>query len=107
MPLTDLPYRGELPDDVAGDVERLVEETSGEDGGDVITRVAGCRFGGWPTWHLTEPYEFRCRACDSPLRLLFTVAGDPTTRITVGRWGDLRVFGCPADLRHGYELDVH
>ncbi|WP_409125439.1 hypothetical protein [Streptomyces caniscabiei] len=107
VPLTDFPYPGELPDDVADDVERLVEETSGEDGGDVITRVAGCKFGGWPTWHLTEPWEFRCRECDTPMRLLFTVASDHTTRITVGRWGDLRVFSCPVDIRHGYEFDVH
>ncbi|MFI2645142.1 hypothetical protein [Streptomyces sp. NPDC018610] len=41
------------------------------------------------------------------MRLLFTVASDDTTRITVGRWGDLRVFSCPADIRHGYEFDVH
>lgn len=107
VPLTDFPYPGELPDDVADDVERLVEETPGEDGGDLITRVAGCKFGGWPTWHLAEPWEFRCRACDTPMRLLFTVASDHTTGITVGRWGDLRVFSCPVDIRHGYEFDVH
>lgn len=107
VPLTDFPYPGELPDGIAEDVRRLVKETSGEDGGDVITRVAGCKFGGWPTWHLNHPREFRCRECETPMRLLFTVASDRTTRITVGRWGDFRVFSCPVDIRHGYEFDVH
>ncbi|MEV4332823.1 hypothetical protein AB0K02_20155 [Streptomyces sp. NPDC049597] len=27
--------------------------------------------------------------------------------ITIGRWGDLRVFRCTADIRHGVEFDVH
>jgi hypothetical protein len=35
------------------------------------------------------------------------VASDRTTRITVGRWGDLRVFRCSADIRHRVEFDVH
>ncbi|WP_276607283.1 hypothetical protein [Streptomyces sp. A1277] len=36
-------------------------------------------------------------------------AGRPphSRHITVGRWGDLRVFSCPADIQHGYEFDVH
>ncbi|WP_241740892.1 hypothetical protein [Streptomyces sp. L2] len=107
VPLTDFPYPEELPDDLADDVDRLVRESSGEDGDDVITRVPGCKFGGWPTWHLAEPMEIRCGTCDSVMTLLFTVASDHTTHITVGRWGDLRVFSCPADLRHGYQFDVH
>ncbi|WP_258024823.1 hypothetical protein [Streptomyces bambusae] len=107
VPLTDFPYPQELPDDVRESVERLVKETGGEEGGDIITRVAGCKFGGWPTWHLSHPWDVRCRECDASMRLLFTVASDRTTRITVGRWGDLRVFSCPVDMRHGYEFDVH
>jgi hypothetical protein len=35
------------------------------------------------------------------------VASDRTTRITVGRCGDLRVFRCSADIRHRVEFDVH
>ncbi|MEU2021403.1 hypothetical protein ABZ565_04445 [Streptomyces sp. NPDC016469] len=108
IPLTDFPYPQELPGGLREDVRRLVEETGGEEGGeDIITRVAGCKFGGWPTWHLTEPYTILCRQCGAEMTLLFTVASDATTGITVGRWGDLRVFSCSADIRHGYDFDVH
>ncbi|MEU8432574.1 hypothetical protein AB0F18_06610 [Streptomyces sp. NPDC029216] len=108
VPLTDFPHPKELPDVVRAGVERLVAETgAGEGRGDVVTRVAGCKFGGWPTWHLSDPWDVRCRECDAAMELLFTVASDRTTRITVGRWGDLRVFSCPRDIRHGYEFDVH
>ncbi|MFE5211188.1 hypothetical protein [Streptomyces sp. NPDC056600] len=107
VPLTDFPDPQELPDDIAKDLDRLVAETGGEDGADVITRVAGCKFGGWPTWHVAAPWDVRCRACDASMRLLFTVASDHGTGITVGRWGDLRVFGCPVDAGHGHEFDVH
>ncbi|MEV6260244.1 hypothetical protein AB0M42_05710 [Streptomyces sp. NPDC051784] len=107
VPLTDFPYPEALPKGLRGDVNRLVEETADDEGGDVITRVAGCKFGGWPTWHLTDPRDIRCRECDASMGLLFTVASDDTTGITVGRWGDLRVFSCPMDIRHGYEFDVH
>lgn len=103
--LTDFPYPDELPEEFPPAVRRLVEETDPE--GDVITRVAGNKFGGGPTWHLTEPTEFRCRSCDAVLALLFTIASHSTTGITVGRWGDLRIFACPHDVGHGYWFDVH
>ncbi|HEY9371993.1 hypothetical protein [Streptomyces sp.] len=103
--LTDFPSPFELPETLVPAVERLVKETGGE-GSDVITRVAGNKFGGWPSWGITDPYEFRCAVCDSVMPLLFTVASHDTTGITVGRWNDLRIFACPADLGHGYRFDV-
>ncbi|MFF7339745.1 hypothetical protein ACFZAT_20700 [Streptomyces sp. NPDC008163] len=106
--LTDFPYPRELPPSLQDEVHQLVKETGSDDeGGDIITRVAGSKFGGWPTWHLTEPCTMLCRECGAVMELLFTVASDATTGITVGRWGDLRVFSCPADIQHGYEFDVH
>ncbi|MFW6724875.1 hypothetical protein ACHZ98_32975 [Streptomyces sp. MAR4 CNY-716] len=106
MPLTDFPDPEELTDPLREEVDRLVTETGGGKD-DVITRVAGCKFGGWPNWDLTGPdEELNCRDCDAPLYLLFSVASDHTTRITIGRWGDLRVFVCSVDIRHGYEFDV-
>ncbi|MEU3901072.1 hypothetical protein [Streptomyces sp. NPDC045251] len=107
VPLTDFPYWESLPDDVAQDVEQLVVATADDGHSDLITRVAGCKFGGWPTWHLTGPGRIGCRTCDSPMDLLFTVASDDATNINVGRSGDLRVFACPTDTEHGYEFDAH
>ncbi|MER5208840.1 hypothetical protein [Streptomyces sp. NPDC002825] len=103
--LIDFPSVFELPEELGAGVERLVGETGGA-GEDVITRVGGCKFGGWPSWGITDPYEVRCRTCDSVMPLLFTVASDDTTGITVGRWGDLRIFACPVELGHGYWFDV-
>ncbi|CAL9475432.1 hypothetical protein [Streptomyces sp. enrichment culture] len=107
VPLTDFPYPECLPDDIERDVARLVEATRHDDHGDLITRVAGCKFGGWPSWHLTGPGQVDCPACGIPMDLLFTIASDDTTNICVGRWGDLRIFVCPADAEHGHVFDVH
>ncbi|MEW2493425.1 hypothetical protein AB0942_07720 [Streptomyces nodosus] len=103
--LTDFPFREELPPELRPALTELVEKTG--DGGDVITRVAGWKLGGWPTWHLTQPMVFRCRMCDTEMTLLFTVAGDDETGVVVGRWGELRIFTCPADHRHPFHADLH
>ncbi|MFR9797770.1 hypothetical protein ACL02U_17965 [Streptomyces sp. MS06] len=106
VPLTDFPDPEVLPDDLAEDVDRLAARTADEDGADLISCVAGCKFGGWPTWQVTGPTEVPCRTCGTPMDLLFTVASDPVTGITIGRWGDLRVFACPKGPGHAYEFDV-
>ncbi|MDR6979101.1 hypothetical protein J2X68_005835 [Streptomyces sp. 3330] len=103
--VTDFPFREELPAELRPRLEELVRETG--DGGDVITRLAGWKLGGWPTWHLTHPAAFTCGDCGTPMSLLFTVAGDDTTGVVVGRWGDLRIFTCPADHRHAFQVDLH
>ncbi|WP_418957882.1 hypothetical protein [Streptomyces tritici] len=106
VPLVDFPSTYELPDALVPAVEALVART-GDEGSDVVTRVAGFKFGGWPSWGITDPYECRCDTCGSVMRLLFTVASHDVARITVGRWGDLRVFACPEDVMgHGYWFDV-
>ncbi|PNE42936.1 hypothetical protein AOB60_04190 [Streptomyces noursei] len=103
--LTDFPYREELPADLRPQLEELVRATG--DGSDVITRVAGWKLGGWPTWHLTYPAVFACGDCGTDLTLLFTMASDAETGVVVGRSGDLRIFTCPADHRHPFQVDLH
>ncbi|MFB8040021.1 hypothetical protein ACFC8F_01840 [Streptomyces hydrogenans] len=83
----------------------------------------GWRVGGYASWHTTDPYPMDCRACGTPMRLLLTIdssewdggsgswkpledRGLPThlsstpTGVTVGRFGELNVFVCPADPDH-------
>ncbi|WP_406416082.1 hypothetical protein OH809_40335 [Streptomyces sp. NBC_00873] len=104
-PLTDFPFREQLPPELRPALQELVRRTG--NGGDVITRLAGWKLGGWPTWHLTHPMVFRCRTCETDMTLLFTVASDDETGVIVGRWGDLRIFACPADRRHPFQVDLH
>ncbi|MFE9399908.1 hypothetical protein [Streptomyces flavidovirens] len=103
--VTDFPFREELPAELRPRLEELVHETG--DGGDVITRLAGWKLGGWPTWHLTHPALFSCGDCGTAMTLLFTVASDDETGVVVGRWGDLRIFTCPTDHRHAFQVDLH
>lgn len=103
---TDLPFREELPAELRARFEDLVRVRAG-DGGDGVTRLAGWKLGGWPTWHLTHPRAFACRDCGTGMTLLFTVASDDETEVVVGRWGDLRIFACPADHAHTFQADLH
>ncbi|MGW5820782.1 hypothetical protein [Streptomyces noursei] len=104
-PVTDFPFREELPAELRPRHQELVRATG--DGGDVITRLAGWKLGGWPTWHLTHPTAFACDDCGTTMTLLFTVASDTETEVVVGRSGDLRLFTCPADHRHPFQVDLH
>ncbi|MEU6657700.1 hypothetical protein [Streptomyces sp. NPDC046821] len=104
-PVTDFPFRDELPEELQPRLEELVRATG--DGGDVITRLAGWKLGGWPTWHLNQPRVFTCDDCGTAMTLLFTAASDIETDVVVGRSGDLRVFTCPADHRHPFQADLH
>ncbi|MFI1950202.1 hypothetical protein ACH46F_40935 [Streptomyces virginiae] len=104
--LVDFSYPQALADrELVKAVQEYVQAAG--DGDDVITRVSGIKFGGWPTWHLTDPYDICCLTCGAPCRLLFTVASDTTTDIAVGRWGDFRIFACPAGDGNGYIFDQH
>lgn len=104
--VVDFPYRDELPNELQPELQRLVAET-GPDGKDVITRILGWKVGGWPTWHLSEPFPHECETCEAPLVLLFTIASDTATGVVVGRFGELRIFACPADQRHPFQADLH
>ncbi|MFD7629618.1 hypothetical protein ACFV7Q_26930 [Streptomyces sp. NPDC059851] len=103
--VTDFPFRDELPEEIR---PRLAESVRAlGDGGDAITRLGGWKLGGWPTWHLNHPAVFECADCGTTMTLLFTAASDAETGVVVGRYGDLRVFTCPADHRHGFQVDLH
>ncbi|AUG77878.1 hypothetical protein CFP65_3069 [Kitasatospora sp. MMS16-BH015] len=104
--LTDFPYREELPPELRPALQQLVRDTDPE-GKDVITRVAGWKLGGWPTWHLSSPGTPACRTCGDQTTLLLTIASDDVTDLVVGRWGDLRIFTCPTDHTHPFTADLH
>ncbi|MFJ2738380.1 hypothetical protein ACIO3O_01800 [Streptomyces sp. NPDC087440] len=103
--VTDFPFRDELPAELHPRLAELVRETG--DGGDLVTRLAGWKLGGWPTWHLTQPTVIPCEDCGTAMTLLFTVASGDVPGVVVGRWGDLRIFTCPADHRHAFQVDLH
>lgn len=104
--IVDFPYREELPPELQPGLQQLVAET-GPARKDVITRVAGWKLGGWPTWHLSEPFPHECETCGSGMVLLFTITSDDVTKVVVGRWGDLRIFMCSTDPRHSFQADLH
>ncbi|MFF5977139.1 hypothetical protein ACFY7C_37200 [Streptomyces sp. NPDC012769] len=104
--LTDFPYSEELPSELQPVLEQLVKDTD-PGGKDVITRVAGWKLGGWPTWHLNQPRTPECEACGKRTTLLFTIASDEVTDIVVGRWGELRIFTCPTNHTHPFIADLH
>ncbi|MDH6129956.1 hypothetical protein [Kitasatospora sp. GP82] len=105
--IIDFPYREELPEELRPRLRKLIEDTDIE-GKDSITRIAGWKIGGWPTWHLTCPSAFDCEECQGRMALLFTVASDDlVTGVVVGRAGDLRIFACPNDHRHPFHVDLH
>ncbi|MFF9984702.1 hypothetical protein [Streptomyces erythrochromogenes] len=84
----------------------------------------GCRVGGFPSWHTTDPHPMNCEACAAPMVLLLTIDGSewdggsgswtPTeeqdvaehlreprpTQLTIGRDGLLNIFACPTEPGH-------
>ncbi|MFI6063020.1 hypothetical protein [Streptomyces sp. NPDC051286] len=89
----------------------------------------GWRVGGFASWHLTDPSPMNCQACAAPMDLLLTIdsrewdggSGSwkpleeqdlPThrfatpTKVTVGRWGQLNVFACPANPSHPHRWSI-
>jgi hypothetical protein len=82
-----------------------------------------------PGWHATDPYPMNCRTCSTPMHLLLTIDSSewdggsgswkpledqdlPThrsvtpTEVTVGRWGELNVFACPAEPTHAHRWSI-
>lgn len=92
-----------------------------------LSIAPGWKVGGFASWHLTDPHRVDCH-CGQPMELLFTIdskewdggsrswipledresadsmdANIPT-QVTVGRWGSLRIFTCPANPAHPHQL---
>ncbi|MFE4360647.1 hypothetical protein [Kitasatospora sp. NPDC056800] len=90
----------------------------------------GWRVGGFASWHSTDPAPMDCHDCATPMRLLLTVDSSEwdggsgswrpledeasadghgvvmPTEVTVGRWGLLNVFACPADPGHPHRWSI-
>lgn len=71
-----------------------------------VSRYDVWKIGGHPRWSITDPREIRCGTCDARAELLFTVSSGDVTGVDVGRSGELRIFACPADARHGVQMDL-
>ncbi|MBP0449058.1 hypothetical protein J5Y04_05805 [Kitasatospora sp. RG8] len=111
-------------------------EESADEGADRSARYQydlsippGWRAGGFASWHTTDPGPMDCRVCETPMHLLLTVDSSEwdggsgswkpleerdlpahqyatPTEVTVGRWGELNVFACPADPGHPHGWSI-
>ncbi|MEV7184160.1 hypothetical protein [Kitasatospora sp. NPDC093102] len=110
-------------------------EEDEEDGGPPLYQYdlsipPGWRVGGFASWHSTDPAPMDCLSCATPMQLLLTIDssewdggsgswrpledqasadlhGTSTpTEVTVGSWGELNVFACPADPRHPHRRSI-
>ncbi|WP_326586042.1 hypothetical protein [Streptomyces sp. NBC_01294] len=103
--VVDLPAGDEIPEELFERGEAWARARGTE-----YHRTLACRpgwkVGGWPSWHLTNRMRVDCGVCGAGMRLFLTVdsGGDPG--LTVGRFGELRVFVCPADGAHPVGLNI-
>ncbi|MFD5099477.1 hypothetical protein [Streptomyces albidochromogenes] len=116
--------------------EARVREAEEEDLDDALTYShdlsvpQGCRVGGFPSWHLTDPHPMNCEACAAPMVLLLALDGYewsgvngswmPTeerdvaehlrdscpTKLTIGRGGVLNIFACPTEPAHAHRYGL-
>lgn len=85
----------------------LIEtEETVEPAGEPISRYDVWKMGGRPRWSTTDEYEHSCANCDVPMRLLLTVSSGDVTGVDVSGGGELRLFTCPTDAEHGYDVDL-
>ncbi|MEY9934155.1 hypothetical protein ABH926_008819 [Catenulispora sp. GP43] len=92
-----------------------------------LSIAPGCKAGGWASWHLTDPWGQTCSTCDADFDLLVgfdssewdgIVSWKPVeddaddrdaqcpTGLTHGRWGEMRIFVCSADVTHPFQLNI-
>ncbi|MFV0138153.1 hypothetical protein ACLGIH_34270 [Streptomyces sp. HMX87] len=127
--VTEFPWMEELPDDI---MRRLVEVDRGLRYQYALSVARGWKVAGWPSWHATDKRNLLCPDCDGDVELLLKADSsewdgasdrwwpledrelDPQARkaayeptgADVGRFGELRVFVCRNDVRHGPVLDI-
>ncbi|WP_406291432.1 hypothetical protein [Embleya sp. NBC_00896] len=103
----DFPEHDELPDGLQDVVEARCEEQD-LDYHDDFACLGGWKIGGWPSWHLTDLQRIICSRsdCGRRMQLFLTVdsGGDPS--VSVGRFGELRVFVCPDGPDHPIALNI-
>jgi hypothetical protein len=123
-------YADLLPPEVRDEFEAAAEQW--EDDYDIsyqydLSIAPGCKAGGWASWHLTDPWHLACADCGADFDLLVKLDSaewdgiitwvpeedDPGDReaqsptgLTHGRWGELRIFVCSADLSHPFQLNI-
>ncbi|MFK0253153.1 hypothetical protein [Streptomyces sp. NPDC090445] len=135
------PYAGSLPVRLGARIdaweerqERKAEKYGLED--ELVTYhhdlsiPPGCRVGGFPSWHTTDPHPMNCEACAAPMVLLLTIDSSewdggsgswmPTeeqdvaehlreprpTQLTIGRDGLLNIFACPTEPGHPHRWSI-
>ncbi|GAA2399344.1 hypothetical protein GCM10010420_27270 [Streptomyces glaucosporus] len=103
--VADLPSTDDLPAALA-ERARAWAAARGVDHHRLACR-SGWKVGGRPSRHLTGRVRVDRPSCGAGTRLLLTVGsshGGPD--VTVGRFGELRVFTCAADASHPVRLDI-
>ncbi|MFE6052155.1 hypothetical protein ACFQ6N_15480 [Kitasatospora sp. NPDC056446] len=102
--LADLPDQDELPEAVHDAAEEFARR-HGLEYHRALSCAEGWKAGGWPSWHSTDLVPVDC-GCGARMVHLLTVdsGGDPG--LSVGRFGELRVFVCPTDLSHPVGLNI-
>lgn len=122
-------YSALLPPAIRDQVESAEEEWE-EVGASYqydLSIAPGCKAGGWASWHLTDPWGLTCSECGAGFDLLVgfdssewdgTKSWKPVeddaddrdaqcpTGLTHGRWGEMRIFVCSADVTHPFQLNI-
>ncbi|MEU8828120.1 hypothetical protein [Streptomyces sp. NPDC048636] len=97
---------------------------------EVTEVLPGWRAGGFASRHVTDPARMDCASCAAPMELLLTIDSSEwdggsgswipveerdapshlvsatPTEVTVGRWGELNIFACPADPGHPHRWSL-
>ncbi|MEW2411675.1 hypothetical protein [Streptomyces griseoviridis] len=106
LPVADLPDQDGLPAGLAERARRWAEERGAAYRRD-LSCLPGWKLGGWPGRHLTGGEPLDCGSCATRLRLLLTVpSSNDGPDLSVGRFGELRLFSCPEDGRHPVRLTL-
>lgn len=119
-----------LPPELREQVESADEDWQDESGLHHqydLSIAPGCKAGGWASWHLTDPWNLTCSQCNADFDLLVKfdskewdgiVTWKPVeddvddrnaqcpTGLTHGRWGEMRIFVCSADITHAFQLNI-
>ncbi|MFB7368457.1 hypothetical protein ACFC0D_01205 [Streptomyces sp. NPDC056222] len=102
--VVDLPDQDELPEDLVDTADAWAEDR-GVEYARLLACLPGWKVGGWPSWHLTDLVPIDCH-CGVRMRLMLTLDSGQDPDLNVGRFGELRVFACPADLSHPFRLNI-